>query len=454
MDDVKARQQERIENYKALLSGKMPHRVPVNISLDLHCIADFGGIDRKEALWKPYILKDAAEKMCQTLYSDNCPYGGSIRFPSFYDILRSQNYQMGQNGFIQHPEVVGMLPEDYDYLIENPYECLMERVVPRQHKALNLDDPVLSAITIYKAFRARNKAFAESGQISQYLTGKYGYSSFRALGPGGNTSAPFDFLADQLRSFSGISMDVRRIPDKVAAACEALYPIMFKKGLPVNYNKFSIVGNMMHMPTFMREKDFAKLFYPTFKQQIDEYASLGIKMFIFCEDDWMRYLDYLVDLPTNTIIMFEYGDPKVIKEKLGNKHILTGLYPISLVKTGIKQEVIDKAKELIDIMAPGGKYMFCLDKSPLTLADINLDNLCALTEFVRDYAVYDNYGEETGEQFKQEDYQLTPHAEFTSRYYQTPEQIKAAFPEVPDYGLEILQELEHLTFIDMMFLLV
>ncbi|NLZ93407.1 MAG: uroporphyrinogen decarboxylase [Firmicutes bacterium] len=454
MNDAKARQQERIENYKAILSGKMPHRVPINISLDLHCIANFGKIDPKEALWGPSILKDAAEKMCQTLFSDNCPYGGTIRFPSFYHILKSQNYQMGKNGFIQHPEVVGMLPEDYDYLIENPYDCLMERVVPRQHKALCQNDPIQSAISLFKAFRARNNALAESAQISRYLTEKYGYTSFRALAPGGNTSAPFDFLADQLRSFSGISMDVRRIPDKVAAACDALYPIMFQKGLPLNYNEFSIVGNMMHMPTFMREKDFAKLFYPTFKQQIEEYASLGIKMFIFCEDDWMRYLDYLVDLPTNTIIMFEYGDPKIIKEKLGKKHILTGLYPISLVKNGTRQQVIDKAKELIDIMAPGGKYMFCMDKSPLSLADINLDNLCALTEFVRDYAVYDNYGEETGLQFNQDDYKMTPSSDFTSKYYQAPKQLKAASPEIPAYGLDKLLELEHMTFIDMMFLLV
>ena len=28
----------------------------------------------------------------------------------------------------------------------------------------------------------------------------------------------------------------------------------------------------LHMPTYMREKDFAKLYWPTFKRQLDEYA--------------------------------------------------------------------------------------------------------------------------------------------------------------------------------------
>lgn len=136
---------------------------------------------------------------------------------------------MGSNGYIQHPEVIGMLPEDYDYLIEKPYDCLVERVIPRQYKALNLSDPITMALTLTKSFMGFSGDMVETGMIRNKLNQKYGYY---ASSPIGFTAAPFDFLADQLRGFKEISLDVRRIPEKIADACEALYPIVFKKGLP------------------------------------------------------------------------------------------------------------------------------------------------------------------------------------------------------------------------------
>ncbi|MFZ7120519.1 MAG: hypothetical protein ACOWWH_06180 [Eubacteriaceae bacterium] len=46
----------------------------------------------------------------------------------------------------------------------------------------------------------------------------------------------------------------------------------------------------LHMPTFMREKDFAKYWWPTFKKLCDDHASVGIRTQIFCEDDWRDIL--------------------------------------------------------------------------------------------------------------------------------------------------------------------
>lgn len=57
---------------------------------------------------------------------------------------------------------------------------------------------------------------------------------------------------------------------------------------------------------------------------------------------------------------------------------------------------MDKAKEILDIMAPGGGYIFGFDKMALTLGDINLENLAAVTDFVREYGKYDNAGESFG----------------------------------------------------------
>jgi hypothetical protein len=88
---------------------------------------------------------------------------------------------------------------------------------------------------------------------------------------------------------------------------------------------------------------------------------------LFCEDDWTRYADYLYELPADTIIRFEYGDAKVIKEKLGKKHILTGFYPLTYLNLHTKEQCVDKAKELLDILAPGGKYFFSMVKVAMSI---------------------------------------------------------------------------------------
>lgn len=121
-------------------------------------------------------------------------------------------------------------------------------------------------------------------------------------------------------------------------------------------------------------------------------AEHGQTASLFCEHDWMRYLDLLQDLPANTRILFEYGDPKIIKEKLGNKHILSGLYPITYIKTATKQQCIDKAKEMIDIMAPGGRYIFDFDKSAMSLDTINMENYAAVIQYVAENTNYANAG--------------------------------------------------------------
>lgn len=102
----------------------------------------------------------------------------------------------------------------------------------------------------------------------------------------------------------------------------------------------------------------------------------------------MRYIDYLAELPAGTVMMFEYGDPNLVKEKLGAKHIISGFYPLSLLKTGTKQQCIDKAKELIDILAPGGGYYFSFDKVIITQDSTNVENTKAVLEYVSSNANY------------------------------------------------------------------
>ncbi|MFZ7133901.1 MAG: uroporphyrinogen decarboxylase [Eubacteriales bacterium] len=454
VQDLKVLQEERSSIFHDVYENKIPKRVPVNVSLAFEPIAQYAGLDLIQAQWNPPLIEEAADKLCNTFFTDVNPVQGSLRYPSFYTALKSQSFVMGSNGFIQHPEVIGMMQDEYDYLIEKPLDCIYEKILPRQYKALNLDDPVNMMLSFSKGLMGFNTDMMSLGPIMGKLTEKYGYYPGSILG-GGFTEAPYDFLADQLRSFKGVSMDIRRMPQKVYDACEALYPLVKKMGMPRGpVSRYDMTFLPLHMPTFMREKDFAKYWWPSFKKLLDDYASMGIRAGIFCEDDWTRYLDYLYELPVGTYMMFEYGDPKIIKEKLGRKHIITGLYPLTYMKNHTKQECIDKAKEYIDILAPGGNYMFGFDKGALVLDDLNLENLAAVTQTVREHGVYSNAGEKAGLDFVQSDYTAMPSRQLESKYYKTWDQYKAVNSNVSDLGAPKLQMFEEMMFAFSMFLLI
>ena len=201
-------QQERISIFHDVYDNKIPKRVPVNISLTFEVIAQFGNLDLAKVQWNPELIYNAADAMCQTVYSDVCLFMGSFRYPSYYQILKSQSFVMASNGFIQHPEVMGMYSEEYDYLIEKPYECIVERILPRQYKAIDWNAPINSALNLMKGFLAYINEFAKANWVMQNLIQKYGYYPRNPMNYG-FTETPFDFLADQLRGFKGISKDIR-----------------------------------------------------------------------------------------------------------------------------------------------------------------------------------------------------------------------------------------------------
>ena len=84
---------------------------------------------------------------------------------------------------------------------------------------------------------------------------------------------------------------------------------------------------------------------------------------------------------------FEYGDPQLTKKKI-SKHIITGFYPTVLLQTETKQKCIDKAKELLDILAPDGGYIFNVDKNIMSLKGSVAENYRAVLEYV---SLHGNY---------------------------------------------------------------
>jgi len=432
MNEVEKISQEKSQLFYDVYDNKIPKRVPINISLHTNVIAGYAGVHGSEALWNPSLLTDASMELADMIPSDVCLFGGSILTPGPYQALGANNMKISTAGLMQHPNHVGLLPEEYDEFIANAYDCIIETVVPRNYSGLDFkNDPARSMFTIAQGIEAKNKNAAKNKAVSSKIIEKHGAYTLKP-GQRQGVYAPLDILTDNLRSLSGMSMDIRRRPDKVEAALESLYPLNYMCGLLKKPDAYSHIFWPLHMATYMKINDFERLFWKSFHRQVTDYASMGMHSNVFCEHNWMHLLDYVQDLPTNTVIQFEQCDPKVVKEKLGKKFIITGSFPLATLRTCSKEECITKTREWLDIMMPGGKYIFGFDKNPLTIGDVNIENLKAVCDTVLKYGEYSNAGEKAGLDFNQADYTHSEKVSFSSKYYRTWDQYLELNPLTPE----------------------
>ena len=392
--NAQEKRQERNQMFTDLYSGIIPKKFPIFDAVGFEYLLQFAGKDLMTINYSltKEVFTEVYEKAQEMLGGD--VFAGVLFAPRNATALmlsESKYLVMSQSGMLQHPEVSAFEPEDYDEFISHPYDFLVEHRTPRFNAAFD-GPPAKWALNYAKVVLANVEQNAAAGAALNEVSEKYGYFAPPA-GTVGSQTIPFDYIADNLRSFSKINFDLRRCPDKVLAAVEAIMPYVISRALRTKPHILGCNTIKTHMPTFLSNKDFEKFYWPTFSKACHINAENGLYMDIFCEHDWDRYLDYLSDLPYGSRMYIEYGDPQAAKDKLGKKFVLGGFYPLVLLKSGTKQQCIDKAKELIDILAPGGNFYFRFDKQAYRGTDINVENYKALMEYLHENSSYDNAGQ-------------------------------------------------------------
>lgn len=386
MNSVKQQQLERNQILNDLYDGKQPTRVFNGLDVDCTYALEYCGYDLLKDQYDINRLIEVCDKMSGLLDTDNMPVS-IFRIPSIYRMLGAKTIILDKYGIAQHPNTEGMSPEEYGDFAKDPFSYIVNVLIPRLYSEFNRPEPDRT-IGFAKIYHAYYKEAEKLNAGRAAVIDKYGKASVPMTV---NISlAPMDFISDYLRSFTGISTDIRRYPERVLDAVDAITPLLYKKAIPFGLepSKHHRTFFALHMPTFLREKDFAKFWWPSFLKLANAIDAAGYGMNIFCEDDWTRYLDYLQELPAGTDIKFEKGDPKLFKEKLGKKFILNGWYPASVLRSGTKQEVEDTCKELLDILAPGGGYYVTTTTSFMRLTETKFENLQTLCECIKTYGKY------------------------------------------------------------------
>lgn len=278
-----------------------------------------------------------------------------------------------------NPSAVTILePEEYPELIKDPTNYLLETVYPRRFSSLRIEDP--------------QERFAKIAELMGFFNGLAEYTASYAkngipvmMGPRTYFN-PVDLIMDVFRDFTGISRDIRRCPELVRDAGLAMveaYTTMTAMTQPQSYESITVP---MHLPPFIKPKDFEKVYWPSFKALTEAVIEQGHNVTYFFEKNYSHLYDYLQDLPNKGIVgVFEEDDIRVVKEKLGNTMTIAGGLSSNLMKYGTKEECINQVKGLIDDLGPGGGYFITNDVPLMFPNDANPENLKAVADCINEY---------------------------------------------------------------------
>ncbi len=398
--NVEELREERGQIYRDVYSGKIPKRIPVTVGPAFEATVQYAirkgvvpeGKTRRDIFWEPEYWYDILDYANSQFYGDTPISTGAIRLPIVYQILDAKSIIQSDSGVMQHPEVHCLEPEEYDDFIADPMTYMIEVLLPRLYPALDTT-PGRRAMIMAQAVKANADHMAMIGSAMAKINAKYGFAKSAA----GRSTAPFDYMADFLRSFSNINMDMRRCPDKLLAACEAIVPLMLREGLgsnPKALPPFYRISIPLHMGSFISNKQFEKFWYPSMKKVMDGLVAYGHGVDLFVEDDWMRHMELMNEFTGSIRYQFEKGDPVYVKKLFtentpkGSVHTITGFYKQDHLRYLNAEQCIDEAKKLFDVVAEGGGYVFNFDKGLFSLDEPVETNLKALTEWIRDNTNY------------------------------------------------------------------
>lgn len=367
----------------------VPDRVPI-LSMNITWSFSYAGVKIPNVLQDNEKHIEAALRYCKDIYSDML-FGTGLTMPfQMYEVLKPPHpvYKFTEDGYaFTHQQAnekhIGMSPDEYPELIADTRKFFVNKILPRRYPVLA--EPYPKNYEVMKETYAAGMKYLElMVQGADYAKKVYGLPTlFSTI-----VLAPLDFLFDSFRGMAGISADMRRRPDDVIAACDAIESYCEKTSL-ARLKKGEYVFIPTHIPPFLGRRNFDKFYWPSFKKLIDFIVSKRAKVAIILEGDWTPYMDCLREFPKCTFLsMIDQGDIFEMKKNYGDIMTLAGGMPIEMLRYSSKQECCDYAKKLIDGCGPGGGYVFMTDKGLMYPNDVNVDNFIAVIETVKEYGRY------------------------------------------------------------------
>ena len=242
------------------------------------------------------------------------------------------------------------------------------------------------ALEAYEKLREIAKNDREANSATEKLVADLASTGIPAMFNGAG-QAPFDIISDYYRGTIGMFHDLIDCPDLIAGACDMFADIQI-----ASYERFrnadmpfKRVFFPLHkgMDRFMGPDQYTELYWKPLRKVMMALIDLGVTPVVFAEGPYNTRLECLADVPPGKVVyQFETIDIARAKEIFTGIACISGNFPVYLLEYGSRQQVIEEAKRLLDICAPGGGYIFNTDKY---IENVKRENIEAMFETVRNY---------------------------------------------------------------------
>ncbi|MBQ7737768.1 MAG: hypothetical protein IJT62_08050 [Oscillospiraceae bacterium] len=373
--------EERLQLFHTQIAHKETNRIPLLSNFWSWKILD-SGYKLSEALYDTDILM---KSLCvfQERYNFDTYYETNWRNPLFLSrSMGSVNYIIDDiNNSISYLDQTLMDASDYDALIDNPEKYYWTSYIPRKYPNASIDD-IKNTLLLFMQF------LDFFGKGPQTLAEKYDVPVFAENG----LFCPLENLGCGMRGLKEFSIDIRRRPDKVEAAVEALNhytaPIKSLYATTKPGMGSTVVGAqaVMLSHTLMNTKTFERFYMPFIKElaaYLEAYDKTG---FLFMEGDNTRLWDCLKDLPKGMfMVCMENDDIYEAKKAIGDTIALAGGLKATTLGTGTPELCIEEAKRAVDELGVGGGFVVTTDKMISFASDCRRENIKAVTDFLTGY---------------------------------------------------------------------
>lgn len=385
-DEAKAAYDARWERIMACVRLEQPDRMPVGLH-SFFWPATYGGITFKELMYD----YDKAKKVCFDAVMEFEPdgvfplllgtsLGRSLEKLEFKQ-LQWPGHGVGDMQPFQYLDREYMKAEEYDDFLFDPTGFYLQKYLPRVAGAFEGFDklpsfPGLHYFRLVNGIRpfalpevraSFDKIVAAAEEVNVMFghhldwTQKINAAGF-PLFNGGNSIAPYDFIADYFRGATGMMKDLYRHKDKlklvldkaavfisrmtIANARAAGHPIVF---IPIHWAP----------DAFMSPKQFEEFWWPSFRRLLMELIDADLIPMPMWEADCTKRLEVIKDIPAGKCIYwFERTDMVKAFEVLGDRVALRGNLSPSMLTTGTAADVDAAVKHLVDnVWNKGGKLI-------------------------------------------------------------------------------------------------
>ncbi|MFZ7133365.1 MAG: uroporphyrinogen decarboxylase family protein [Eubacteriales bacterium] len=373
-----------------VIHGRKPDRVPM-FALITEWAYYNAGYTEKEIVENPKLVGDSFVKLFTDIYFDVSFGVTPPQVLSYKEKLGGGNYKFSSTGIIEWDttSVTCMYENEYPQLITDPWGFFEEVILPRKYSLFA--EPYSEKK--YKKFCDALDALADATKcmpdVLKYVNDKTPVPSIMDKG---RYWHPFDVIMDYFRNFDGIMIDIRRRPQMVIDACEALQPAFLSlldiENRPAQ--KGTAIMYPLHAPTYLKPKDYERFYWPCYRQLVEYLNDKGYVLLSFFEGNHEHLYDFYQSLPKNAVLgLFEHDDLVKTKASIGDTICIAGGLNTFMLRNGTKEQCIDMAKKTVDELAPGGGYISTTDKQLSCCAnEVNPENYAAVNDFLQEYAVY------------------------------------------------------------------